>query len=239
MSQRRKNRSVMRHLPFIPNKLLDLRAILSVAAAGQRFLRRTGVAPVSILKRLLSRFPPPAFETPHRSRLGELKFETGATPVLRRCFGLAVLSLIAQSTFAADVPKPVEVKVIRPTRGEIIRYVTLPGSIRANQQATLYAKVAGYLKSLAVDKGDRVQAGQALGEIESVSEQLSSLIVSIARDAGRQSQTATEVSGSMAKIQETTTLTSAGSRQTAEAIGKLSDLARELQASVSGFKLPV
>ncbi len=81
-------------------------------------------------------------------------------------------------------------------------------------------------------------AGQALGEIESVSEQLSSLIVSIARDAGRQSQTATEVSGSMAKIQETTTLTSAGSRQTAEAIGKLSDLARELQSSVSGFKLP-
>jgi len=81
-------------------------------------------------------------------------------------------------------------------------------------------------------------AGQALGEIESVSEQLSSLIVSIARDAQRQSQTATDVSGSMAKIQETTTLTSSGSRQTAEAIGKLSDLARELQASVAGFKLP-
>ncbi|MBI3545401.1 MAG: type IV pili methyl-accepting chemotaxis transducer N-terminal domain-containing protein [Gammaproteobacteria bacterium] len=81
-------------------------------------------------------------------------------------------------------------------------------------------------------------AGQALGEIESVSEQLSSLIVNIARDAQRQSQTATDVSGNMAKIQETTTLTSSGSRQTAEAIGKLSDLARELQASVAGFKLP-
>jgi len=81
-------------------------------------------------------------------------------------------------------------------------------------------------------------AGQALGEIESVSEQLSSLIVNIAHDAQRQSQTATDVSGSMAKIQETTTLTSSGSRQTAEAIGKLSDLARELQASVAGFKLP-
>ena len=81
-------------------------------------------------------------------------------------------------------------------------------------------------------------AGQALGEIESVSEQLSNLIVNIARDAQRQSQTATDVSGNMAKIQETTTLTSSGSRQTAEAIGKLSDLARELQASVAGFKLP-
>src|SRR3989338_3323557 len=81
-------------------------------------------------------------------------------------------------------------------------------------------------------------AGQALGEIESVSEQLSDLILSIPRDAHRQSETATDVSGSMAKIQETTTLTSSGSRQTAESIGKLSDLARELQASVAGFKLP-
>ena len=68
--------------------------------------------------------------------------------------------------FAADGPKPLEVKVARPTRGEIIRYVALPGNIRANQQATLYAKVAGYLKSLSVDKGDRVQMGQSLGEIE-------------------------------------------------------------------------
>ncbi|MBI3900379.1 MAG: type IV pili methyl-accepting chemotaxis transducer N-terminal domain-containing protein [Gammaproteobacteria bacterium] len=81
-------------------------------------------------------------------------------------------------------------------------------------------------------------AGQSLGEIESVSEQLSSLIVSISRDAHQQSAAATGVSTSMAKIQETTSLTSTGTRQTAESIGKLSDLARELQASVAGFKLP-
>jgi membrane fusion protein (multidrug efflux system) len=61
---------------------------------------------------------------------------------------------------------PLEVKVTRPTRGQIIRYVKLPGTIRANQQATLYAKVGGYLKSISVDKGDHVQAGQSLGEIE-------------------------------------------------------------------------
>lgn len=79
---------------------------------------------------------------------------------------LATASAIVQFTFAADTPKPIEVKVTRPTRGEITRYVTLPGTIRANQQATLYAKVAGYLRSLTVDKGDRVQAGQSLGEIE-------------------------------------------------------------------------
>jgi membrane fusion protein, multidrug efflux system len=81
---------------------------------------------------------------------------------------LAVAGAIAAAlpAFAADAPKPVEVKVARPVRGEITRFVTLPGGIRANQQATLYAKVAGYLKTLSVDKGDRVQAGQSLGEIE-------------------------------------------------------------------------
>lgn len=61
---------------------------------------------------------------------------------------------------------PLAVKLVRPTRGEMVRYVTLPGALRANEQVTLYAKVAGYLKSLSVDKGDRVQAGQVLGEIE-------------------------------------------------------------------------
>ena len=77
-----------------------------------------------------------------------------------------------------------------------------------------------------------------MGEIESVSEQLADLIQEIARDALTQSEAATAVSGSMAEISETTTLTSSGTRQTAESIGKLSDLARELQASVAGFKLP-
>jgi RND family efflux transporter MFP subunit len=70
------------------------------------------------------------------------------------------------SPIRADAPPSPDVKVIHPTRGEIVRYVTLPGTIRANQQVTLYAKVAGYLKSLAVDKGDAVEAGQSLGEIE-------------------------------------------------------------------------
>ena len=81
-------------------------------------------------------------------------------------------------------------------------------------------------------------AGQALGEIESVSEQLSDLIVGIAKDAMMQSENASVMSGNMDKIQETTNITSSGTRQTAESVGKLSDLARELQASVAGFKLP-
>ena len=88
--------------------------------------------------------------------------------------------------------------------------------------------------------GTRVAAaaGQALGQIESVSEQISSLIVDMARVARGQAETATAVSENMVQIQETTTMTSTGTRQTAESVGKLSTLARELQASVAGFKLP-
>jgi RND family efflux transporter MFP subunit len=73
--------------------------------------------------------------------------------------------MFLRAAIAAE-PRPVEVRLTRPERGEVVRYVALPGNVRANQQATLYAKVPGYLKSLAVDKGDRVEVGQALGEIE-------------------------------------------------------------------------
>jgi len=44
--------------------------------------------------------------------------------------------------------------------------VTLPGTLRANRQVTLYAKVAGYLQSIAVDKGDLVTEGQTLARLE-------------------------------------------------------------------------
>lgn len=67
---------------------------------------------------------------------------------------------------ADGAPPAANVTFTRPTRGEISRSVTLPGSLFPYQQATLYAKVAGYLKSIGVDKGDPVKAGQALAEIE-------------------------------------------------------------------------
>jgi len=58
------------------------------------------------------------------------------------------------------------VQTTRPARGEVVRFVTLPGRIQANRKATLYAKVSGYLATLTVDQGDVVKAGQLLGTIE-------------------------------------------------------------------------
>jgi len=59
------------------------------------------------------------------------------------------------------------VQTVLPKRGEIARSITLPTfRILALQEATLYAKVPGYLKTLTVDKGDAVKEGQLLAEIE-------------------------------------------------------------------------
>jgi membrane fusion protein, multidrug efflux system len=44
--------------------------------------------------------------------------------------------------------------------------ISLPAEIKAYRSAVLTAKVAGYLKSLRVDKGDRVQEGDLIAEIE-------------------------------------------------------------------------
>ena len=62
---------------------------------------------------------------------------------------------------------PVTVQTVLPKRGEITRSITLPSfRILAYQEATLYAKVSGYLKTLTVDKGDWVKEGQLLAQIE-------------------------------------------------------------------------
>jgi membrane fusion protein (multidrug efflux system) len=87
---------------------------------------------------------------------------------------LACLTLVAlcacgptPSEKTESPPTPANVQLVSPRRGEIARSITLPTfRLLPLQQAVLYAKVPGYLKTLLVDKGDRVQAGQLLGEIE-------------------------------------------------------------------------
>ena len=81
-----------------------------------------------------------------------------------RSFALSAV-LLAPSLYAATPAVPA-VNVVTPRRGDIHRFIALPGTLRANQQVTLHAKVAGYLKSIAVDKGDAVKAGQLIAEIE-------------------------------------------------------------------------
>ena len=81
-------------------------------------------------------------------------------------------------------------------------------------------------------------AGQALGEIENVSNNLATLIQGISTSARQQSAAATNISSTMNVIQEITSQTSVGASQTAESIGNLAQLAANLRRSVADFKLP-
>ncbi|MBI2844665.1 MAG: efflux RND transporter periplasmic adaptor subunit [Armatimonadetes bacterium] len=61
-------------------------------------------------------------------------------------------------------PVPV-VAVARPTRADITRTISLPATINAYEEATLYGRTAGYVSSVEVDKGDIVKKGQVLAVI--------------------------------------------------------------------------
>lgn len=81
-------------------------------------------------------------------------------------------------------------------------------------------------------------AGVALEEIETVSANLAELIQNISNAARQQASSAGHISNTMNVIQEITSQTSAGTNATAKSIGNLSELATELNESVSGFTLP-
>ncbi len=80
-------------------------------------------------------------------------------------------------------------------------------------------------------------AGKALTEIETVTNNLARLIQSISTATETQTDAATQVTQNMVQIQEITTLTTQGTKQTAESVGQLNKLAAELRQSVAGFKL--
>ncbi|MCB1857748.1 MAG: type IV pili methyl-accepting chemotaxis transducer N-terminal domain-containing protein [Gammaproteobacteria bacterium] len=81
-------------------------------------------------------------------------------------------------------------------------------------------------------------AGEALKEIENVSQHISERISMVAESAQKQSASASRINQTMSVIKEITTQTSDGTSQTAASIGTLADLADQLQESVAGFRLP-
>jgi multidrug efflux pump subunit AcrA (membrane-fusion protein) len=82
---------------------------------------------------------------------------------------IAALNACARSEGEGPQPTAVEptpVQTVHLMEGPITRTITLPAQVIPLQQATLYAKVSGYLKSIHVDKGDKVKAGAVLARIE-------------------------------------------------------------------------
>jgi len=84
----------------------------------------------------------------------------------------AMLSVVAGSAgcsrphaAAATTDRPT-VSVAKVTKGDLSQTLTLAAEFRPFQEIEVHAKVAGYVKSINVDVGDRVTAGQLLAVLE-------------------------------------------------------------------------
>jgi twitching motility protein PilJ len=92
-----------------------------------------------------------------------------------------------------------------------------------------------------VVEGSRLasSAGQALVEIETVSNRLADLIQTITKASRQQAKASEGVVRTMTDISETTQRTASGTRTAASAVNQLASLADRLRASVASFRLPV
>lgn len=67
---------------------------------------------------------------------------------------------------SASPSSAVSVQTLPVLRRDLVKKLSLPANISPWSQATLFAKVPGYLKWVGADKGDEVKAGQLLAVIE-------------------------------------------------------------------------
>ena len=77
-----------------------------------------------------------------------------------------LFSLLLAPAFAVAAAAPLELPIVKPERGDIYRWVALPGVLAPYRQVQLSARISGYVKQVKVDRGDVVKAGQVLVVIE-------------------------------------------------------------------------
>ena len=81
-------------------------------------------------------------------------------------------------------------------------------------------------------------AGNALSEIETVSQKLSNLVAGISKGSTEPAELVNTVSEQVTKVSESSTSTSQKAQDSANSIAKLLELAKDLETSVTRFKLP-
>jgi twitching motility protein PilJ len=112
--------------------------------------------------------------------------------------------------------------------------------VKTIQADTNEATVSMEQSTANVVKGAKLteNAGSALDRIEQVSMNLAQRILEISDSTRDQAQDSVKITETMDVIQEITAKTSEGSEHASASIGELSDMVKEMQTSVAGFKLP-
>ena len=60
---------------------------------------------------------------------------------------------------------PVEIDVVKVTQQPLDVQLTIPGELRAYQSVDIHSRVNGFVKSIRVDRGSRVAAGDVITEV--------------------------------------------------------------------------
>jgi len=117
------------------------------------------------------------------------------------------------------------------------RIATLVKSIQGD---TFEAVVAMEDSTQEVVKGSQLsdEAGRALNSIYTAVERQAQMIETIAQAANEQAQVSENVAVAMGQISEITSQTNAGTQEAAMSVSYLAELADQLRASVSTFRLP-
>ena len=112
--------------------------------------------------------------------------------------------------------------------------------VKTIQADTNEATVSMEQSTANVVKGAKLteNAGGALDRIEQVSMNLAQRILEISDSTRDQAQDSVKITETMDVIQEITAKTSEGSGRASDSIGELSNMVKEMQKSVAGFKLP-
>ena len=130
-----------------------------------------------------------------------------------------------------------EVQRLAERSGQATRRIgAIVKTIQTDTQDTINAMEAstrGVVEGAALSDN----AGHALQDIESVSEELARLIQSISDATREQVDIANRIADNMQQILEQTRQASDGARKSADSVGQLTMLADELRVSVAGFTL--
>jgi RND family efflux transporter MFP subunit len=92
----------------------------------------------------------------------------------RAAFGALSLLVLAACRSDTPAPTPEEAAPTGPQTVEVVKVIqqplsvtlSLPGELTPYQTVALYSRVTGFVKTIAVDRGSRVRAGQQLAALE-------------------------------------------------------------------------
>ncbi|MGE3541015.1 MAG: methyl-accepting chemotaxis protein [Candidatus Tectimicrobiota bacterium] len=224
-------------------------AVLSATVAEQALnTARQGTLAVQNTIRGMQRIRSQVQETAGRiKRLGERSQEIGAIVQLIGDIAdrtsIVALNASIQAARAGEAGRAFAVvaeEVERLAERAATATRQIAGLVRTIQSETTEAVTAMEESTREVVQGSGLadQAGQALGEIETVSTRLAGLIQSISLAAKQQARGSESLSRAMGDISEITQQTAVGIKQAVVSIDHLASMAETLRSTVSTFQLP-